>query len=216
MRSKPDLVPDCDVHGEPMYRDESPASALGLKGNRDVIVWRCAREGCGRYFHGTVGYRYCPRPSAPVTPTPHCEHEAAFLVAQRALGSYICPVAGCSTAQTWQASVVPFTGARSARIDPNVSTRSYGHQHNERGSFAFSTRLSLPGKASCSFCDRGEELLGGLIPSPLNDDPQKPPCYICAECVVVCNMIIESSTFNSDSPRGDVAQQAARKLAPQR
>src|SRR5512140_666456 len=113
MRAKLDLVPDCDVHGEPMYRDESPASALGLKGNRDVIVWRCARKECERYFHGTVGYRYCRGSSAPVTPTPHCEREAAFLVVQRALGSYICPVAGCSTTQEWQGSVVPLTGARS-------------------------------------------------------------------------------------------------------
>lgn len=183
MRSKPDLVPDCDVHGEPMYRDESPACALGLKGNRDVIVWRCAREGCGRYFHGTVGYRDCPWPSAAVTPTPHCEHEAAFLVVQRALGSYICPVAGCGTAQVWQ---------------------------------ALSKQLSLPGKPRCSFCDRGEEALGGLIPSPLNDDPLKPSCYICAECVVACSMIIESTTRDHDSPPGGVAQQAARKLAPQK
>jgi ClpX C4-type zinc finger len=216
MRSKPDLVPDCDVHGEPMYRDESPASALGLKGNRDVIVWRCAREGCGRYFHGTVGYRYCPRPSALVTPTPHCEHEAAFLVVQRALGSYICPVAGCSTAQVWQASVAPLRGARSARIEPNSSTSSYGHHPSGRGSFAFSTPLILPGKPSCSFCDRGEDALGGLIPSPLNDDPQKPLCYICAECVVVCNMIIESTTPDSESPSGGVAQHPARNLAPRR
>jgi ClpX C4-type zinc finger len=215
MRSKPDLVPDCDVHGEPMYRDESPACALGLKGNRDVIVWRCACEGCGRYFHGTVGYRDRPRSSAPVTPTPHCEHEAAFLVVQRGLGSYICPVAGCSTAQVWQASFTPLTGARSARIEPNIST-SYGHHQSGRGSFAFSKQLSLPEKPSCSFCDRREEPSGGLIPSPLNDDPQKPPCYICAECVVACNMIIESTTRDHDSPPGGVAQQLARKLAPQR
>jgi hypothetical protein len=201
MRAKPDLVPDCDVHGEPMYRDESPASALGLKGNRDVIAWHCVHEGCGRYFHGTVGYRYCPRSTAPVTPTPHCEHESAFLVVQRALGSYICPVAGCSTAQVWNAFVGPLTGARSARVEPNVSTSNYGDLQSGRGSFAFSQQLSLPGKPSCSFCDRGAEALDGLIPSPLNDDPHRPPCYICAECIVVCNMIIESSTPDSDSPR---------------
>jgi len=216
MRSKPDLVPDCDVHGEPMYRDESPAFALGLKGNRDVIVWRCAREGCGRYFHGTVGYRYCPRPSPPVIPTPHCEHESAFLVVQRALGSYICPVAGCSTAQVWQASVVPLTGARSARIEPNFPTSNYEHLQNGGGNFAFSKQLSLPGKPHCSFCDRREEALGGLIPSPLNDGPQRPPCYICAQCVVACNMIIESSNTDCDSPSEGVAQQLVRKWAPQR
>jgi hypothetical protein len=216
MRAKPELVPDCDVHGEPMYRDESPAFALGLKGNRDVIVWRCAREGCGRYFHGTVGYRYCPRPSAPATPTPHCEHESAFLVVQRALGSYICPVDGCGTAQVWQSSVAPSTGARSARIEPNLPTSSYGHLQSGREGLAFSKQLSLPGKPRCSFCDRGEEALGGLIPSQLNDDPQRPPCYICAECVVACNMIIESSNADSDSSLGGVAQQSVRKLTPQR
>jgi hypothetical protein len=36
VRAKPDLVPDCDVHGEPMYRDQCPASLLGLEGSRDV------------------------------------------------------------------------------------------------------------------------------------------------------------------------------------
>src|SRR5438046_1208279 len=159
MRSKPELVPDCDVHGEPMYRDESPAFALGLKGNRDVVVWRCGRERCGRYFHGTVGYRYCPRPSAPATPTPHCEHESAFLVVQRALGSYICPVDGCGTAEVWQSSVPPSTAARSARIEPNLSTKSSGHLQSGREGLAFSKQLNLPVKPRCSFCDRGEEAL---------------------------------------------------------
>jgi len=215
MRAKPDLVPDCDVHGEPMYRDESPASALGLKGNRDVIVWRCARKECERYFHGTVGYRYCPRSSAPVTPTPHCEHEKAFLVVQRALGSYICPVDDCGTAQVWQSSLVPSTGARSARIEPHYSTSNCGHLQSGREGLAFSKQLSLPGKPRCSFCDRGEEALG-LIPSPLNDDPQRPPCYICAECVAACNMIIESSTPDSDCPPVGVPHRSARTLAPQK
>ena len=215
MRARPDLVPDCDVHGEPMYRDESPATALGLRGNRDVIVWRCAHEGCGRYFHGTVGYRYCPPSSVPASPTPHCERESAFLVVQRTLRSYICPVDGCSTAQAWQASAAPLTGARSARIELNLPTSNHGPLQSGGESCAFSKQLSLPGKPSCSFCDRGVETLDGLIPSPLNDDPQRPPCYICAECVVACNMIIESSIPDSESPLGDAPQQPARKLAPE-
>ena len=69
MRSKPDLVPDCDVHGEPMYLDEYRAFAMGLKGNRDVIVCRCTREGCGRYLHGTVVYGSFPLSTALVIPS---------------------------------------------------------------------------------------------------------------------------------------------------
>ena len=102
MRAKPDLMPDCDIHGEPMYRDECPAHMLGLKGSRDLIIWRCSHTGCGRFFYGTVGYRSIG-PVADVEPTPQCDQERAFLVVQRDLGSYICPVAGCSTVQIWQA-----------------------------------------------------------------------------------------------------------------
>lgn len=99
MRAKPDLVPDCDVHGKPMCRVQSSGSALGL-GHRDIYVWRCAQQGCSRYFYGTVGYG----------PSDHednkalrCLREGAYLVAQRDLGVYICPVDGCSTAQPWPA-----------------------------------------------------------------------------------------------------------------
>ena len=73
MRAKPDLVPDCDVHGEPMYRDECAASALGLKGDREEVVWRCPHEECGRYFHGTVGYRSHVTIASRAIPTPRCE-----------------------------------------------------------------------------------------------------------------------------------------------
>jgi len=87
-----------------MRLDQRPASALGLPGSRDEIIWRCAREGCGRFFQGTVGYRFFPVSAhRPIhTPTPRCEREGAFLVAQRTLGSYICPVAGCITVQAWK------------------------------------------------------------------------------------------------------------------
>jgi len=101
MRAKPDLIPDCDVHGEPMVRDELPASALGLEGRRDVVFWRCDHNGCGRYFHGTVGYRDFPAALGNRIPTLRCEREGAFLIVQSNLGSYICPVAGCSTVQEW-------------------------------------------------------------------------------------------------------------------
>lgn len=79
MKPKPDLIPDCDIHGEPMYRDECPASALGLEGHRDLIVWRCAHKGCGRYFYGTVGYRYCMQMAGARGSTPQCPQEGAFL-----------------------------------------------------------------------------------------------------------------------------------------
>jgi hypothetical protein len=103
MRAKPDLMPDCDIHGEPMYRDECPAQLLGLEGSRDLIIWRCSRTGCGRYFYGTVGYRSIGPATDPKPPTPQCDQERAFLVVQRDLGCYICPVTGCSTVQIWQA-----------------------------------------------------------------------------------------------------------------
>ena len=107
MRAKPDLVPDCDIHGEPMFRHEVPASALGLEERRDIIVWRCEHGGCRRYFYGTVGYRECPELAAPKTSTPRCSDEGAYMVAQRPLGSYICPVAGCPSIEPWQMPVVP-------------------------------------------------------------------------------------------------------------
>jgi hypothetical protein len=106
MKAKPDLVPDCDVHGEPMYRDECAASVLGLEGSRDVIVWRCCHQGCGRYFHGTAGYRNCPPAADNGILTPRCAREGAFLIVQRTLGSYICPVAGCTKTEPWQAPVL--------------------------------------------------------------------------------------------------------------
>ena len=107
MRAKPDLVPDCDVHGEPIYRDECAASALGLKGDREEVVWRCPYEECGRYFHGTVGYRSHVTIASRAIPTPRCEREGAFLVVQHTLGSYICPVAGCPMSAGWCVSKRP-------------------------------------------------------------------------------------------------------------
>lgn len=121
MRAKPDLIPDCDVDGEPMYKDECPASAIGLKERRDVYVWRCAREGCGRYFYGTLGYRYSDKPGE--IPTEQCPREGAFLVTQRALGSSICPVDGCKTAHVWhgaepQPAIQEDSNAREAALLP--------------------------------------------------------------------------------------------------
>ena len=102
MKAKSDLVPECDIHGDPMYLDECPASALGLEGDRDVIVWRCACAGCRRFFYGTVGYRHSPPSPGSIRPTPRCKRDGAYLVVQRDLAGYICPVAGCQTAQAWQ------------------------------------------------------------------------------------------------------------------
>jgi len=103
VRAKPDLIPDCDVHGAPMYRDECRACALGLDDSRDVVVWRCAKKGCSRYFLGTVGYRSCVAAEDCAAPTRRCTREGAFLVVQRALGASICPVEGCTTLHTWHA-----------------------------------------------------------------------------------------------------------------
>jgi len=125
VRAKPDLVPDCDVHGEPMYRDECAASAVGLKGDREEVVWRCPHEECGRYFHGTVGYRSHVAIASRAIPTPRCEREGAFLVVQHTLGSYICPVAGCPMSAGWCVSGVHQRGelAPGASAPLGVSSR---------------------------------------------------------------------------------------------
>lgn len=103
MRAKPDLTPDCDVHGEPMYKTECPASVLGMAKRTDITIWSCSRRGCQRYFHGTQGYRYLDLPKGEDAPTPRCANEGAYLVVQRALRSYICPVDGCTKKSAWQA-----------------------------------------------------------------------------------------------------------------
>ena len=99
MRAKSGLVPDCDVHGEPMYLAECPGSVFGIA-NRDIHVWRCAREDCDRYFYGTVGYRYTMEANG-TAQAPRCASEGAFLVAQQSLGLYVCPVDGCNTIRPW-------------------------------------------------------------------------------------------------------------------
>jgi hypothetical protein len=101
VRAKSDLAPNCDVQGEPMYRHVCRASELGLDGSRDLHVWRCARKGCGRYFYGTVGYRYLNQTAGTAAGTPRCSPEGAYLVVQRTLGSYICPVARCPNRKPW-------------------------------------------------------------------------------------------------------------------
>jgi hypothetical protein len=116
VRAKPELVPDCDIHGEPMSRGECPASELGLRGSRDMIVWRCGHAGCKRYFEGAVGYRDCSADGGEVAP-PRCPREGAFLVLQRAMGSYVCPVDGCKTVQSWRAPEHAFrTGDRQLSV----------------------------------------------------------------------------------------------------
>jgi hypothetical protein len=87
-----------------MYKTECPASVLGMDKRTDITIWSCSHRGCQRYFHGTLGYRYIDLPNGAGSPTPRCSHEGAYLVVQRALGSYICPVAGCTKERAWQAA----------------------------------------------------------------------------------------------------------------
>ena len=84
-----------------------PRPALGLMGDREEVVWRCPHEECGRYFHGTVGYRSHVTIASRAIPTPRCERKGAFLVVQHTLGSYICPVAGCPMSAGWCVSERP-------------------------------------------------------------------------------------------------------------
>jgi hypothetical protein len=100
MRAKPDLVPDCDVHGAPMCRVECSGAAFGL-GPRDMCIWRCTERDCDRYFYGSIGYRSSEGRCDP-TSAPHCRLEGAYLVVQQRLGVYICPVAGCTTVEHWR------------------------------------------------------------------------------------------------------------------
>jgi heterodisulfide reductase subunit C len=47
-------------------------------------------------------------------------------------------------------------------------------------------------KPQCSFCHRGEDMVGELISAPSNDSlASTDPCYICGECVAVCSAILE-------------------------
>lgn len=76
-----------------MYRDECAASALGLKGDREEVVWRCPQEECGRYFHGTVGYLSHVTIANRAIPTPRCGRESWSCSTR--LARTFCPVAGC-------------------------------------------------------------------------------------------------------------------------
>ena len=117
MRAKSDLIPDCDVHGEPMFRQECAAASLGLEGGRDLYVWCCPRPDCERYFRGTVGYANKAQPPRMMERTPQCPEEGAFLVVQQGASEYICPVAGCKQHQPWHASELCFAGREKGRWD---------------------------------------------------------------------------------------------------
>ena len=110
VRAKADLVPDCDLHGLPMYREQCPASALGFTDQRDRHIWRCGHEGCDRYFYGTVGYRHLNLCASTPIETPRCVGDGAYLVTQRNLGLYICPIDGCPNAQPWNTPSVRESG----------------------------------------------------------------------------------------------------------
>jgi hypothetical protein len=121
MKAKPDLVPDCDIHGEPMRREECPPHAVGIDEHRDLVLWVCTRVGCGRFFHGTVGYRYRNPIAETRPPTPRCQGEGAFLVVQGKRGVYICPVAGCPNIREWHSPSSPFGVQESAARKPSLA-----------------------------------------------------------------------------------------------
>jgi len=90
-----------------MVLEEVHPLAFGLEGRREVLVWRCSHKGCERYFYGTVGYQDRNPAAAAVTLSPRCPKDGAFLVVQQATRRFICPVAGCDKAETWNVSDSP-------------------------------------------------------------------------------------------------------------
>jgi hypothetical protein len=58
------------------------------------------------------------------------------------------------------------------------------------------TRTYADDDLRCSFCRRQENEVGALIPSP-----GKPQRYICADCVAVCNGILEKRGRQLESNR---------------
>ena len=48
----------------------------------------------------------------------------------------------------------------------------------------------------CSFCHKSQDVVGKLISSP-SDYPR---AYICDECIMVCNSILEDDKVNPQSP----------------
>jgi hypothetical protein len=65
----------------------------------------------------------------------------------------------------------------------------------------FWKRLGQDEKPRCSFCNKGEDVAGQLISSPRNDDLSvPPPCYICRECVGVCNAKLDDRRHNQEDP----------------
>jgi hypothetical protein len=63
----------------------------------------------------------------------------------------------------------------------------------------FRKRSGRDEKPRCSFCGRGEDATE-LIPSPLNDSPLNPPCYICADCVAACTTIVDDKQACGGAP----------------
>lgn len=64
----------------------------------------------------------------------------------------------------------------------------------------FSKRSGHDEKPRCSFCNKGEDVVGELIPSPRNDTPSVAAWYICSECVAVCNAILDDRRHNHEDP----------------
>jgi ATP-dependent Clp protease ATP-binding subunit ClpX len=59
----------------------------------------------------------------------------------------------------------------------------------------FWRRSNSEGKPRCSFCRKTEDVVGELIPSPTDEDR----VYICAECVAVCNSILDDRRRGPDT-----------------
>ena len=100
MTAKPDLIPDCDVHGTPLTKTEYPGAEMGQQ--EDVIeVWRCTRAGCRRLFYGDSGYGSLGGAAGAEEVKPQCPKHGAFLVVQAVHQTYVCPVDGCRETRPW-------------------------------------------------------------------------------------------------------------------
>jgi hypothetical protein len=83
---KPNLVPDCDVHGSPMERHGAlTRNRLEEAQTRDVEVWRCQTSSCDRYFYEDVGYQTLKGAVATDEPSPACERHGTKMVVQSCL-----------------------------------------------------------------------------------------------------------------------------------
>lgn len=101
---KPNLVPECDVHGSRMTRwVASTRNSLEEAQGREVEVWRCPTPSCDRYYYENVAYQTSKGAVGTDEPSPLCECHGTKMVVQSRLSQYICPVEGCGEQQQWPA-----------------------------------------------------------------------------------------------------------------